>query len=293
MNRKCLCFLLAAILVMTYGNVMASGSDHDVVINHEMNEDAKKAPANLRKVQGIAEFNLLPDGTEAQLYLSDEVGARVTFAYGNDAYIRDKGGALCLYQFVKTPVMTYNQHIAGYITGKKSTVGNMPVMLATVNTNTDQLVIAQPVTESNTQPVVITIAEASNHSADWVLINNVEVSSDGMANDGTATLKVVNAFNTVQCQQPSAGTKINLSCIVNAVNNSNNCLSPVHNVAENRDLNPNGNFYEEFLPIVTGIVPPITDDLKNNVIYDLMGRRVNPAHMGKGIYIMNGKKIVK
>ena len=39
--------------------------------------------------------------------------------------------------------------------------------------------------------------------------------------------------------------------------------------------------------------PPAEDIIENDtVIYDLMGRPINPANIGHGIYLVNGKKVV-
>jgi hypothetical protein len=59
----------------------------------------------------------------------------------------------------------------------------------------------------------------------------------------------------------------------------------------------NGGYYNEagaIQGIVTGIESiRTTPSYKDNVIYDLQGRRVMEGQMKKGIYIVNGKKVIR
>ncbi len=247
-------------------------------------------------VQGLAAFNALADGTEAQLYLGDEDEARVTFVYGKNAYIRDNSGAICFYGFDKMPAMAYNQHIAGYITGQKSTVGNMPVLKSTANTNTTLLAIAEPVTEPNVEPRVITSAEQSQHYADWVTINNITMTDANNGTDDMGVVKVVNSFNTSHYTTPVAGQVYTISGIVNSTATDGDRLSPIYNKTVTRVGNPTFPTDAEFLPIslsmgIEGILS--IEITESTPVYDLMGRRVNPTNLPKGIYIVNGKKYVK
>lgn len=252
-------------------------------------------PEEIVTVNSIAEFNALPDGKEATLYLSDEIQAHVTYVYGQNAYLRDATGAICFYDFVKVPTMTYNQHVAGYITGVKSTVGNMPVLVATERTNTARLVIAAPVTEPNVEPVVITAAEQGSHYADWVTIKNVKMTDEFQGKDATGKVNVVNTFRTSQYTNVQAGSSYDISGIVNSTKSSGDRFSPVYNVTSAREGNPAANMNAEFQPLTTatGISQILTDRQNGTVIYDIMGRRVSMAQMTKGVYIMNGKKYIK
>ena len=135
-------------------------------------------------VTGIAEFKELEPGTIAQLYLPDSYYARVTHVETKgdacDAYIRDNDGALRLTGISPNRNMAYNQHIAGYITGKY-TIGSdgLPQLEPVADlTNTAYLVIADRVTEANTMPKPIDSEMIDYHLADWVTINEVKVNNN-------------------------------------------------------------------------------------------------------------------
>lgn len=250
----------------------------------------------MAKVNSVAEFVALPNGKEGTLYLSNDMNARVTYVHGSTAYLRDKTGAICFYQFGMTPTMAYNDHVAGYITGKKMMVGNMPVMVATDKTNTNLLAIAKPVTELNVEPTVIKAAEWSKHYADWVTIKDVKMQDANMGNDGTGNVNVANTFNITRIDALEASCAYNLSGIANATTNGVDELSLVYNEASARQGNPSADVVAKFLPIskvTTGIGALVNNKQSHAIIYDMMGRRVSPEKMSKGIYIFNGKKYIK
>lgn len=250
----------------------------------------------MAKVNSVAEFVALPNGKEGTLYLSNDMNARVTYVHGSTAYLRDKTGAICFYQFDKTPTMAYNDHVAGYITGKKMMVGNMPVMVATDKTNTNLLAIAKPVTELNVEPTVIKAAEWSKHYADWVTIKDVKMQDANMGNDGTGNVNVANTFNITRIDALEASCAYNLSGIANATTNGVDELSLVYNEALARQGNPSADVAAKFLPIskvTTGIGALVYNKQSHAIIYDITGRRVSPEKMSKGIYIFNGKKYIK
>lgn len=136
------------------------------------------------RVTGIAAFKELEPGTIAQLYLPDNYNARVTHVESNgdacDAYIRDKDGALRMTGISPNRNMAYNQHIAGYITGKYTTGSDGIPQFEPVDnlTNTAFLVIADRVTELNTVPKPIDSEMIDYHLADWVTINEVKVNNN-------------------------------------------------------------------------------------------------------------------
>ena len=135
-------------------------------------------------VTGIAAFKELESGTIAQLYLPDSYYARVTHVETKgdacDAYIRDNDGALRMTGISPNRNMAYNQHIAGYITGKY-TIGSdgIPQFEPVDNlTNTAFLVIADRVTELNTVPKPIDSNMIDYHLADWVTVNEITVTNN-------------------------------------------------------------------------------------------------------------------
>ena len=133
-------------------------------------------------VTGISEFKGVVSGTTVQLYLPDANNARVTHVENNsngtiDAYVRDNTGAMRMTGISPNRPMTYNQHLAGWITGKY-TVGSdgIPQFEPVEDlTNTAFFVIADPVTESDTKPVEINSNQVGDHLADWVTIKDVTV----------------------------------------------------------------------------------------------------------------------
>lgn len=131
-------------------------------------------------VSSIADFRQLPAGTEARLYLSDEQNARVLHTNGNEFYLRDNTGALCVY-FGSTatfnPQPRHNQHVAGWIIGRYQPYNGLPELVATTHTTTDYLALADPVTEAATEPHVISADDYDRHLADWVTVQNLRMGS--------------------------------------------------------------------------------------------------------------------
>lgn len=255
-------------------------------------------PAPVPTVTSIADFVALAEGIEARLYLSADADARVTFVYGQNAYLRDATGALCLYGFAKTPAMAYNQHVAGYLTGRRSTVGNMPVMEATARTSTRQLIIAEPVSEDNVQPVSITASQLTDHYADWVTVSYVTMTDSVLGHDATGSLRLVNSFRQTSYQAPDAGSLIDVSGIVNSTRSDGDRLSPISNTATARACHPEAD-YAHFFPAITlitanGIGAVTQLSAGRAAVYDLTGRRVTigTGRLPKGIYITGGRKII-
>ena len=154
-------------------------------------------------VTGIAAFKELESGTIAQLYLPDSYYARVTHVETKgdacDAYIRDKDGALRMTGISPNRNMAYNQHIAGYITGKY-TIGSdgIPQFEPVDNlTNTAFLVIADRVTELNTVPKPIDSNMIDYHLADWVTVNEITVNNNvnGVHNGAIVDVNAIVADN--------------------------------------------------------------------------------------------------
>ena len=106
-------------------------------------------------VGSIAAFKALADGTETRLAISADANARVLHGYNNKVYLRDNSGAIC-FDFGTTavfnPAPVHNQHVAGWIVGRKQTENGLPKLVATGNTTTDYLAMAAPVTEAATEP---------------------------------------------------------------------------------------------------------------------------------------------
>ena len=127
-------------------------------------------------VNSISEFNALSENTEARLFLSADKNARVLHGQDGKMYLRDNTGTLCMdFGTIATfnPAPQHNQHVAGWIVGKKQTVNGLPKLVATSNTNTNHLALAAPVTEAATAPKAIEKSDINSNVGDWVTVANV------------------------------------------------------------------------------------------------------------------------
>ncbi len=145
-------------------------------------------------VNGIEAFCSLADNTETRIHLADDATHETRVLYYDNTrhqlFIRENTKALCI-DFASTaafnPTPQYNQHIAGWVVGKKTTENGLPKLVATDNTTTDFLAIADVVTESQTTPANVSNSDLSSHAADWVTISEQRVGTD---------LAVVDRFGT-------------------------------------------------------------------------------------------------
>ena len=114
-------------------------------------------------VNSIAAFCSLPEETENQLFLSVEQSAKVTAVNGKQFTIKDDTGATLLFDFgtvAYDPTPVVDQLVAGWITGKKQTVGGQATFIATSNTTPKYMAFANPVNDF-TGVKTITTKEAS------------------------------------------------------------------------------------------------------------------------------------
>lgn len=145
-------------------------------------------------VNGISAFCDLADGTEARIFLADDGSHETRVLYYDETrhqlFVRENAKSLCV-DFGETatfsPTPQYNQHIGGWIVGKKTTDNGMPKLLATGNTTTDFLAIANTVTEKQTQPVEIAASDLSSYPADWVAVKEQRVGTDLAVTDRFGT----------------------------------------------------------------------------------------------------------
>jgi len=170
-----------------------------------------EAAPSIPTVTGIANFKNVTSGTTVQLYLPDSYNARVTHVEtgngGNvDAYVRDNTGAMRMTGISPNRTMTYDQHLAGWITGKYTigTDGIPQFEPADGLTNTDQLVIADRVTEDITQPKAIDAGAMGNDLANWVTISDLEVTGNNVD---------ASKFNLAYQDQAYAGAIVDITGI--------------------------------------------------------------------------------
>ena len=162
------------------------------------------AASSVTTVTGIAAFKEVTAGETVRLYLPDSYNARVLHAtqtasnatagtYTYDAYVRDNSGAMLIKGLVTTREMAHDQHIAGWLMGQYTTASDGNPQLtpdlcqSTDRTHCPWFVIADPVSETATEPVAVAATEVAGHAADWVKVSNVKI--------GTTSLTLTNAFN--------------------------------------------------------------------------------------------------
>lgn len=176
-------------------------------------------------VTGINAFKNQASGTTVRLYLPDNYNARTLYVNGKDAYIRDNTGAICIYNVTTNPPLQYNQHIAGWIIGTYTNYNGLPEFTASSATNSCYLVIADPVTEHDVEPVEIDADGFDSHYADWVTISDLEVTA---LNNNTATASdinnneflIYNKYTPEGYQQPYKGAIVDITGIAAPYNNS-------------------------------------------------------------------------
>ena len=177
---------------------------------------------HFQTVNNIAAFNALTDDTEAILNLGVANNARITYTNGDEAFMRDNTGAICLYQIPPTRPFAYNQHLAGWIIGKKTTDNGLPMLIATPNddTNTDNLVIADRVSEAMVTPKSIAAEDYDDNLADWVKVSDLIV--------GTSDISAYNKFSLSDYYQtPHTGARIDLSGIAVPYNTTKQ-IAPIY-----------------------------------------------------------------
>ena len=193
-------------------------------------------------VTGISTFNALDNGTEVRLFLPDDANARVLHAYDSKVYLRDDSGTLCFdfspsAQSISSglhPTPQHNQHVAGWIIGQKQTEDNLHKLVATENTNSDYLALAEPVTEADTEPTAVDdVASVNNYVGDWVTLQNVR--------EGTGMLIVDNQFDTEHFTEVYGQSLVDVSGIVTSANTVapvyyNGILPIVYVIDENEDF---------------------------------------------------------
>ena len=211
-------------------------------------------------VNGIAAFKALDNDTEVRLFLADDDNARVLHGQdGKQLYLRDKSGTLCLDFDGKAtfnPVPAHNQHVAGWIVGKKQQAEagySLLKLVATDNTTTDFLALAAPVTEPDTQPTVITpdgegIFDFSKNVGDWVVASNIRVGRNASIENPFNTELVANKFEYQQlvdvsgivldCADPGADTRVapiyysDIKPVVYVVDEDQDFVSPSSDVEQ-------------------------------------------------------------
>ena len=175
-------------------------------------------------VTGIGAFKNLASGTVARLYLPDSYNARVTYVNGTEAYVRDNTGAICIYGLTTKPALAYNKHLAGWITGTYTLYNGLPEFtVATGKTNSYDLLVADPVTEEDTNPVEIEAADYGSHLADWVTVKNLRMDNGTTATVDNESFTLYNKFNIGTAegyQTPYTGALVDVTGIAYPYNST-------------------------------------------------------------------------
>lgn len=182
-------------------------------------------------VTGISNFKNLTSGTTVRLYLPDNYNARTLFVNGSDAFVRDNTGAICIYNVTTNPPLAYNQHIAGWIIGTYTNYNNLPEFTVSTATNSCYLVIADPVTETDVEPVEIDADNYNDYYADWVTVSDLTVTAasgnTATASVGNNTFSIYNKYNPDNYQLPYKGAIVDITGIA-VPNNSTKQLRPIY-----------------------------------------------------------------
>ena len=159
-------------------------------------------------VNSITAFKAKDEGDEVRLFIPYDSQARVLHGQDGKAYLYDNTGPLCL-DFGTTatfnPMPKDNQHVAGWIIGKKQTVDGLLKLVATSNTNTNHLALADRVSEPNIAPTEIDpYSGISNLIGGWVKGSNIRCIENYIIDDTNAYDRalvdvsgIVTASNTI------------------------------------------------------------------------------------------------
>lgn len=159
-------------------------------------------------VNSITAFKAKDEGDEVRLFIPYDSQARVLHGQDGKAYLYDNTGPLCL-DFGTTatfnPMPKDNQHVAGWIIGKKQTADGLLKLVATSNTNTNHLALADRVSEPNIAPTEIEqYTEISNLIGGWVKGSNIRCMETYIIDDTNAYDRalvdvsgIVTASNTI------------------------------------------------------------------------------------------------
>lgn len=208
----------------------ATNNINTITVNYSATQPTKP----IAKVNSIKELKALASGTKATLTLTDgNEGsmARVLYVFGTgntqEAYIRDKTGAVCFYGINPNVPFVSNQHLAGQITGEYVVKNGVPCFKAIPNvTNTSLLVIAAPVTEQAVQPTEIEAKNYLDNTADWVCLKDQTLVDDALTTqDG---IVINNRFGSNEkYTAPYQGAIIDLAGIV-VPNSGRKEINPIY-----------------------------------------------------------------
>jgi hypothetical protein len=183
-------------------------------------------------VNSIAAFKAKDENDEVRLFIADDANARVLHKQDGKMYLRDNTGTICvdLGSAAFNPTPNHNQHVAGWIVGKKQTVNGLPKLTATTSTNTNHLALAAPVTEAATTPVAIATNEIGNYVGDWVTMENVR-NGNTIAVTGIYDNALVDVSGIITANNTISPVDYNdIEPIVYVIDEDENFVSPNSNI---------------------------------------------------------------
>ena len=210
-------------------SVKFTGTASNTIYTVSVTYDAESV---VQTATGLGALRQLTDGSRVRLYLPEGNNCRVTYASedGAEVYLRDNTGAVMLENIDTNRPFAPNQHIAGWITGKFSLKNGMPKLVADGSlTNTTQLVIADPVTETNVSATTITPPAYARSAANLVRLMNLTI-KDGKAVYGSQEFTINNLYGMGKdemYQTPYEGATVDLICLA-VPTASGNTLVPVN-----------------------------------------------------------------
>lgn len=248
---------------------------------------------NTPETNDIATFKTFTDIDVAVLNFTD---AEVIFVYEKekDFFVRDATGCLILRNAQLTAKA--GDKLGGMIAGKMEFENDMPT-LKNVETVTDYTtVVVNEVENPNVQPTLLTVDELTpEHYADLIALENVPLVNESgiyIVNDaGEKVCRLYNSYQVKGIKVPSKveGKRFNLLGIYSS-----------HAKDESSSV-----VYFDLVSTPVEVVPEGIETIDNLTIdnlqlYDLSGRKVSsaflhsctPTLLKKGIYIVNGKKVV-
>lgn len=143
----------------------------------------------------LFDFRSVGNDDEVRLFFDDDPNIETRVLYYDESrhqlFLRQSyKGSICV-DFGTTatfnPTPQYNQHVAGWVVGRKVDDNGLLKLVATENTTTDYLAFADPVTEPMTMPYDIYIEDMENNTGNWVVFAEKRVGTD---------LDVIDRFGT-------------------------------------------------------------------------------------------------
>lgn len=243
--------------------------------------EAEDVPAT--PVASVADLVQLTANT-ANLELT-LTNAQVVLNDGNNIYVREGNAAFCLYKIgdALSKSLVNNAKVDGKLRGDFEWYNKMPEFKSNGYTDAATLnVVAVENEEDFAKPVATTLADAGKHVCDLVTLK-ANLSRDTTSGSTVYYLEQEDTKMIVV----NNGKNLKALCDSNVVD-----VTVIGVVTTNKDgyqVKLTKNAIDNNAANVRGI--EATENKQANVVYNLAGQRVNALR--KGLYIVNGKKVVK